>query len=189
MASVEPLWCAEDAGPSEDLAASLRLLARPGDVLLAVSTADDAPTIDLLRRAEAWGLTRLWLGAGGPGSRPPAGLAEHVVWVEGVDPGLAARSGDLVLVYHLLWELTHVVFEHPGLLAPEPAETSEVCITCSDLGQVAEVSAIDDGGRAQAVVAGRSETIDVSLVDRVAPGDLVLVHAGVAVTALGETRT
>jgi D-sedoheptulose 7-phosphate isomerase len=26
-------------------------------------------------------------------------------------------SGDLVARYHLLWELTHVVFEHPGLLA------------------------------------------------------------------------
>ena len=31
---------------------------------------------------------------------------------------LAARSGDLVMLYHLLWELTHVVFEHPGLLTP-----------------------------------------------------------------------
>ena len=42
----------------------LRLLARPGDVLIAVSTADDPATVDLLRRAEAWGLTRIWLGAG-----------------------------------------------------------------------------------------------------------------------------
>ncbi len=170
-----------------DVVGSLRLLARPGDVLVALSTADDAPTVELLRRAEAWGLARMWLGAGGAGSRPPAGLAEHVLWVEGVEPGLAARSGELVLVYHLLWELTHVVFEHPGLLTPEPAETSEGCITCSDRGEVAEVSAVEGGGRAQALVGGRSETIDVSLVDRVAPGDLVLVHAGVAVTGLGAS--
>jgi hypothetical protein len=173
---------------SDDVAGSLRLLARPGDVLLAVSTAEDAPTIDLLRRAEAWGLARLWLGAGRAGSRPPAGLAEHVVWLEGVDAGWAARSGDLVLLYHLLWELTHVVFEHPGLLTPEPVETTEVCITCSDRGEVAELTRVDHVGRAQAVVAGRPETIDVSLVDQAAPGDLVLVHAGVAVTALGDTR-
>ena len=93
---------------------ALRLLARPGDVLLAVSTADDRSTVDLLRRAEAWGLTRIWLGPG----RAPAGRSRRprrLARKRGSGP--AARSGDLVLLYHLLWELTHVVFEHPGLLA------------------------------------------------------------------------
>ncbi len=44
------------------------------------------------------------------------------------------------------------------------------------------------GGSAEVVAAGRRETIDVSLVDSVMPGDLVLVHAGVALTVLEEPR-
>ena len=47
------------------------------------------PTADLLRRGEAWGLTRIWLGAG---PRPPGGLAEHTVWLEGTDPARSARA-------------------------------------------------------------------------------------------------
>ncbi len=94
------------------------------------------------------------------GSRAAPGLAEpadHVVWVEGSEPAVAARSGDLVLLYHLLWELTHVVFEHPGLLTAEPACTEEVCITCSDEGRVVEVRAVHDRRRAEVVVAGRRD--------------------------------
>jgi hydrogenase maturation factor len=165
------------------LATTLRLLARPGDVLLAVSTEDDPLTIDLLRRAEAWGLTRIWLGAG---PRRPSGFAEHVAWVDGDDPGLAACSGDVVLLYHLLWELTHVVFEHPGLLAPEADCTDEVCVTCSDEGQVAEIQSVHTGDTATVLTRGRPRTVDVSLVAPVAPGDLVLVHAGVAIAAIGD---
>jgi hydrogenase maturation factor len=162
---------------------SVRLLARPGDVLLAVSTADDACTADLLGRAEAWGLTRVWIGAG---PRPIGGRAEHIVWLEGADPHVATRSGDVVLLYHLLWELTHVVFEHPGLLRAEPDCTEEVCVTCSDEGRVAEVRHTLGDGMVEVIVDGRLETIDATLVAPVTSGDLVLVHAGVALTALGD---
>jgi hydrogenase maturation factor len=93
-----------------------------------------------------------------------------------------------VLLYHLLWELTHVVFEHPGLLKEEAGCADEVCITCSDEGRVAEVRAVLSDGRVQVMVGGRSETVDASLVDPVVPGELLLVHAGVALTALGATR-
>ncbi len=99
---------------------TVRALARPGDALLVVSTADHPVAHDLLARADAWGLTSVWLGAG---PRPQTGAdtpaASHVVWIDEADPAVAARSGQLVLLYHLLWELTHVVFEHPGLLVPE----------------------------------------------------------------------
>ena len=99
---------------------AVRALARPGDALLVVSTADHPVAHDLLARAEAWGLTSVWLGAG-PRPQPGAGTPAvgHVVWIDDQDPAVAARSGQLVLLYHLLWELTHVVFEHPGLLAPD----------------------------------------------------------------------
>jgi len=150
-----------------------------------VSSADDPATADLLSRAEAWGMTRLWLGAG---HRPSSGRAELVVWLDGADPALASRSGDMVLLYHLLWELTHVVFEHPGLLVGEPECTDEVCVTCSDEGRVAEVRAVHGSGLVDVVVKGATETIDATLVEPVAPGDLLLVHAGVALTTLSDQR-
>lgn len=166
-----------------DIVGAVRLLARPGDVILAISPTDDDIVGSLLRRAQAWGLTSLWLGAG---PRPPVGTADHVIWIEGDDAAIAARSGDVVMLYHLLWELTHVVFEHPGLLDVEPVCTDGVCITCSDEGRMAEVAIVHDGGSAEVVAAGMRETIDISLIDEVMPGDLVLVHAGVALTVLAE---
>jgi hypothetical protein len=169
-----------------DVAGVVRLLARPGDILLVVSSAGEPVSPDLLSRAEAWGLTRLWLGAG---ARPEMSRAEHVVWLEDADPGLAARSGDMVMLYHLLWELTHVVFEHPGLLAADPDCSGDACVTCSDEGLVAEVRTVLAEGGVEAVVHGVLETIDATLVDPVEPGDLLLVHAGVAITTLGmESR-
>ncbi|MGH9306906.1 MAG: HypC/HybG/HupF family hydrogenase formation chaperone [Acidimicrobiales bacterium] len=168
-----------------DLVATLRMLARPGDVLLAISSPQDPETTNLLRRSQAWGLHRLWLGVG---PRPTTARAEHTIWsgeFEG-EPALAARSGDLVLMYHLLWELTHVVFEHPGLLEPEPGGSEEVCITCSDQAEVAEVRVVHPDDSAEVVMGGITESVDVSLVGPVDPGELVLVHAGVALTLLGD---
>ncbi len=165
-----------------DVVGTVRLLARPGDVILAISSADHGDTIDLLARAEAWGLTRLWLGAG---PRPPIGRAEHVIWHDTIPVEEAVRSGEIVLSYHLLWELSHVVFEHPGLLAPEEC-LDDVCITCSDEGRVAEISSVIDAAMAEAVVEGHVEEIDVSLVGPVVPGDLVLAHAGVALVSLTD---
>jgi hydrogenase maturation factor len=166
--------------------AAVRLAARPGDILLTVSTADDSSTPDLLARADAWGLTSLWLGVG---SRPTGSRARHVIWLEGVDPALASRSGDMVLMYHLLWELTHVGLEHPGLLEAQPECTEGACVTCSDEGRVAEVTAVQGEGRVEALAGGRREVVDTSLVDRAEPGDLLLVHAGVAITSLGGARS
>jgi hydrogenase maturation factor len=52
---------------------------------------------------------------------------------------------------------------------------------------VAEVKAVGDWGSVEVLVNGRLQTIDASLVDPVAPGDLLLVHAGVALTTLEST--
>lgn len=179
-----PAVSVEAAGAAE----AVRLLARPGDVVLAVGTADDPVAGDLIARADAWGLTSLWLGAG-PRPGPGGGAApDHVVWLEDADPAVAARSGDLVLLYHLLWELTHVVLEHPGLLGSEPEGTGEACVTCSDEGRVAEVRTVLAEGRVEVLAGGRAEQVDGRLVDDLRPGDLVLVHAGVAVTSLSGAR-
>jgi hydrogenase maturation factor len=49
---------------------------------------------------------------------------------------------------------------------------------------VAEVRSVHSDGLVEVMVNGTYETIDASLVDRVEPGDLLLVHAGVALTTL-----
>ena len=171
-----------------DLPGAVRLLGRPGDVLLAVGPAADPVTVDVLRRGEAWGLTRLWVGAG---PRPPAGLAEHLLWADGIDAALAARSGDVVLRYHLLWELTHVAFEHPGLLAGDDASACEgpACVTCADQAVLAEAQTAGGPSGALVLAGGQRETVDVTLVGPVAAGDLLLVHAGVAITSLSAPRS
>jgi hypothetical protein len=165
-----------------DPADTLRMLVAPGDLVLAVGPARPS-TATLLQRAEAWGGTTVWLGAGPP---PDPASAHHLVWSATSDGERAARSGEVVILYHLLWELTHVVFEHPGLLAEPSTDPAQVCITCSDGACVAEVVALGEHGTAEVVAAGRRETIDVSLVETIHRGDLVLVHAGTALTAIGD---
>jgi hypothetical protein len=167
-----------------DLVATARISIRPGDIVVAVASAAEPDVRSIMRRAPAWGATSVWIGSG---DRPPAGSADHVLWLDDADPLLPA-TGRFVLLYHLLWELTHVCFEHPGLLT-EPAEcTTEgtlagpsigaaVCITCSDEGRLGEVV-----GPGRVRTASGVEDVATLLVDPVAPGDLLLVHAGTAIT-------
>lgn len=174
--------------PAHEPVGSLRVLGRPGDVLLAVADATDPTVADTMLRAPAWGLETIWIGAG---PRPPSGVADHLLWLD--DAGARApHTGELVLLYHVLWELTHVCFEHPGLLESRlddaacavDAEAGGTCITCSDEGRVAEVVSV---GPDVAVVraAGQLEEADVTLVGPVRPGDVVLIHAGTAISRLG----
>ena len=52
------------------LIANVRVSVRPGDVVLAVASADDPAVRSVMRRAPAWGASTLWIGSG---DRPPAG--------------------------------------------------------------------------------------------------------------------
>jgi D-sedoheptulose 7-phosphate isomerase len=79
--------------------------------------------------------------------------------------------------YHELWELVHVFFEHEGLL--REGCTDEVCLTCGDVALPAAVVTVD-GPTAMVRTAQGEEEADVTLVAPVAPGELVLVHGGVA---------
>lgn len=166
--------------PVDDLVGQLRLSVRPGDVVLAVSVGTDPQVTDAMRRTEAWGVESIWIGAG---ARPESGLADHVLfWDE--SPEVAPYDGRFLLLYHVLWELTSVCFDHPGLLREPDADcTDDVCITCSDEGRVAEVVRAM-GSTAEVLAAGRVESIDATLVGSMEPGDLVLVHAGSAITRL-----
>lgn len=167
----------------DDVIGSARALAVAGDALLAVGPADDPTLAALLPKASAWGLTTVWVGAG---PRPPAGRADHVLWIDAPADDVA-HDGRLVLTYHLLWELAHVCFEHPGLLRVESVDADVVCTTCSDEGRPGEVVTELPYG-AEVRTANGTELVDVSLVAPVAPGDLVLIHAGTAITRLDAPR-
>jgi hydrogenase maturation factor len=60
------------------------------------------------------------------------------------------------------------------------------CITCSDEGVAMRVERVD-GERGLALCSaadGSTNTVEIALVEPVAPGDQVLVHAGVALVGL-----
>ena len=62
--------------------------------------------------------------------------------------------------------------------------TEEICITCSDEGRLAEVVATGPGYQARVRTPGGIEVIDTTLIGTPQPGDLVVVHAGSAVTLI-----
>ena len=168
--------------PGAELVPTLRASVRPGDIIVALAGPDETEVHDALRRGAAWGTETVWIGYGS--RRPPAGAADHVIWLDTDDP--LEASAEFVRVYHLLWELAHVCFEHPGLLkAPTTECDDEVCITCSDEGRLAEVVDVE-GDEATVRTAEGEERIDVSLIEPPRSGDLVLVHAGFAIAVPGE---
>jgi hypothetical protein len=156
----------------------VRVSVRPGDIVIGVGAADDPELHSVMRRSPAWGATTLWMGSG---ERPAAGMADHVLWLDDPDPRVPATGG-FVLFYHLLWELTHVCFEHSGLLKPECTE--EVCVTCSDEGRMGEVVSATADGMASVRTARGVEDVATALIDPVTAGELVLVHAGTAISRI-----
>ena len=102
-----------------------------------------------------------------------AGAADFTFTVDSSDPYVVQEVHETA--YHVLWELVHVFFEHPGLLA-------DACITCGDVAVEAKVVALANG---TAIVEkdGAREEVAVDLVD-VSIGDRVLCHAGVALEKL-----
>jgi hypothetical protein len=163
-----------------DLVDLVRVSVRPGDIVVAVASADTPDVRSVMRRSPAWGATTIWIGSG---ERPKAGMADHVLWLEDPDPRVPATGG-FVLFYHLLWELTHVCFEHSGLLKPECSDT--VCVTCSDEGRLGEVVTASADGMATVRTARGVENVVTTLIDPVATAELVLVHAGTAITRVEE---
>ena len=166
----------------------VRVSVRPGDIVIGVGAAGDPDLRSVIRRSPAWGATTIWIGSG---ERPAPGAADHVLWLDDPDPRVPATGG-FVLFYHLLWELTHVCFEHSGLLKPECAELAApparggVCVTCSDEGRMGEVVSPSADGMAAVRTARGVESVATALIDPVVAGDLVLVHAGTAISRIEE---
>jgi HupF/HypC family len=158
----------------------VRVSVRPGDIVIGVGGAADPELCSVMRRSPAWGASTTWIGSG---ERPAAGAADHVLWLDDPDPRVPATGG-FVLFYHLLWELTHVCFEHSGLLKPECAD--EVCVTCSDEGRLGEVVSPSADGMAAVRTARGVESVATALIDPFVAGDLVLVHAGTAISRVED---
>lgn len=104
-------------GFEDSFAAQLRLHAAADDIALGISADGDCPNVvRALRTAQDAGLLTVAL-VGGDGGQ--------IARIEGLDHVLVARSDDPrvvkeihVTAYHVLWELVHVFFEQPGVLAP-----------------------------------------------------------------------
>jgi hydrogenase assembly chaperone HypC/HupF len=64
------------------------------------------------------------------------------------------------------------------------------CITCADEGVAMRVVAVDErrGLALCAAAGGARESVEIALVDAVAPGDALLVHAGTALTKLDRAE-
>jgi D-sedoheptulose 7-phosphate isomerase len=91
-------------GFTEIYAHQIRALARGTDIALAISADSDSPSVNAgLQAARELGLlTVLLTGSEG-------GIADHVLPAEAADPLIVKEIH--VTVYHLLWELVHVILE------------------------------------------------------------------------------
>ena len=139
-------------------------LARAGDVALGISHRGAEPIDRFLAECSRLGLLTLALTGRGTAS------ADFAFTVEHDDPRIVQEVQETA--YHVLWELVHVFFEHPGLLA-------DACITCGDVAVEARVVAVEQN-TATIEKDGAREQVAVELVGPVAVGDLLLCHAGVA---------
>ncbi|OKI67361.1 D-sedoheptulose-7-phosphate isomerase [Micromonospora sp. CB01531] len=105
-------------GFDEVFAAQLRLLAAPQDIALGLSVDGRCANVRRgLVTARDLGLLTVGLVGGDGGDLARDAVADHVVVARSDDPCIVKEVH--VTTYHILWELVHVFFEQPGLLAPE----------------------------------------------------------------------
>ncbi len=142
-------------------------LARPGDIALGLVHGGRDPAVkELLARPGL--LTIAFTG-------PQPIEADYSFAVASDDRAIVQEVQETA--YHVLWELVHVFFEHPGLLA-------DACITCGDVAVEARVVAISNQ-TATIERGGAREQVAIELVEGVTVGDTILCHAGVALERIG----
>ena len=108
---------AERDGVAAMFAHQIRFLADPADIALGISADGNSPSVLAgLEAARDRGLLTIAL-TGGDGGRIAASPAvDHVLTAASADPRVVKEMQ--VTIYHVLWELVHVFFEQPGVLAP-----------------------------------------------------------------------
>jgi D-sedoheptulose 7-phosphate isomerase len=109
---------ARRSGFAEVFAHQLRYVGDPADIALGISPDGHCENVlrGLEQAAELGMLTVALVGGdGGPIAAHPA--VRHVLVARSADPAVVKEVH--VTMYHVLWELVHVFFEQPGVLAPE----------------------------------------------------------------------
>jgi D-sedoheptulose 7-phosphate isomerase len=95
----------------------LRYLAAPEDIALGISAdGDSASVLAGLVTAKELGLLTVALAGGDGGAIAASPAVDHTLLASSDDPRLVKEMH--VTIYHVLWELVHVFFEQPGVLAP-----------------------------------------------------------------------
>jgi D-sedoheptulose 7-phosphate isomerase len=107
---------AADGGMDGIFAHQIRLLAEPADIALGIAADSTSPSVlGGLETAKQMGLLTIAL-TGGQGTIGMSPAVDHVLAVSSDDPRVIKEVH--VTMYHVLWELVHVFFEQPGVLAP-----------------------------------------------------------------------
>ncbi len=95
----------------------IRYLAEPADIALGISADGNCPSVLAgLEAARAGGLLTIALAGGDGGAIAASPAVDHLLVARSTDPRIVKETQ--VTAYHVLWELVHVFFEQPGLLAP-----------------------------------------------------------------------
>jgi D-sedoheptulose 7-phosphate isomerase len=107
---------AERDGVDAIFAHQIRCLAGPADIAVGICADGGSPSVLAgLRTARELGLLTIALAGGGGGAIAASGVADHLLTVASSDPRVVKELQ--VTTYHILWELVHVFFEQPGVLA------------------------------------------------------------------------
>jgi D-sedoheptulose 7-phosphate isomerase len=95
----------------------IRYLAAPEDIALGISADGHCPSVRAgLAEARARGLLTIALAGGDGGALNGSPDVDHLLLAASTDPRVVKELQ--VTTYHVLWELVHVFFEQPGVLAP-----------------------------------------------------------------------
>lgn len=109
------LGLAQAVSWEEVFSRQLETLGRPEDIAMGISPDGRCRNVLLgLERAKAMGMLTLALAGGDAGDLAKAACVEHVFVVGASDPLTVQEVHETL--YHVLWELVHVFFEHKGLL-------------------------------------------------------------------------
>ena len=108
---------AEREGVGEIFAHQIRYLSAPADIALGISPDGNCASVrNGLAAARDLGLLTIALAGSRGGAIARDGTAEYLLAVGDADPQIIKELE--VTLYHVLWELVHVFFEQPGVLAP-----------------------------------------------------------------------
>ena len=95
----------------------LRYLAAPADIALGISVDGNcASVLAGMLTARELGMLTIALVGGDGGAIAVGPAADHLLFSRSADPRIVKEMQ--VTAYHVLWELVHVFFEQPGVLAP-----------------------------------------------------------------------